>query len=134
MADASPKKEKPPALEDKPFNEFIESHFVPELAKALSEQGLSDLDLQFVKRSLPTQSSAEEVWQILGKWLGGQRSFVLGFPEESIKGLKVFACADGQSTPTDLEAFLIDERKVNLNLLVFGVLRRLNGQKWLGLN
>ena len=61
----------------------------------------------------------------------GQRSFLVGFPEQSISGVKVFACAEGKTKPTDLEAFLSDERKITLDLLVFGVLRRLNGQRWL---
>jgi len=33
-----------------------------------------------------------------------------------------------------LEPFLIDERKVTLDLMVFGVMQRLNGQKWLERN
>ncbi|MDE5116328.1 MAG: DUF2996 domain-containing protein, partial [Trichodesmium sp. St2_bin2_1] len=36
--------------------------------------------------------------------------------------------------PATLEPFLIDERKITLNLLVFGVIQRLNAQKWLSLN
>ncbi|MGB3208973.1 MAG: DUF2996 domain-containing protein, partial [Crinalium sp.] len=33
--------------------------------------------------------------------------------------------------PSTLEPFLIDERKVTLDLMVFGVIQRLNAQKWL---
>jgi len=33
-----------------------------------------------------------------------------------------------------LEPFLIDERKAPLDLLVFGVIQRLNAQKWLQAN
>jgi len=36
--------------------------------------------------------------------------------------------------PSTLEPFLIDERKVTLDLMVFGVMQRLNGQKWLERN
>lgn len=136
MADTPPtsaaKKEKPPALEDKPFSEFIDAHFLPALNQALTEKGLTDLNLQFVEDSLPTQSG--KCWQVKATWQQGVRSFLVGFPEESITGVKVFACADGKTKPTSLEAFLGDERKITLDLLVFGVLRRLNGQKWLGLN
>ena len=32
------KKEKPPALEDKPFTEFIEQHFVPTLKESLNKE------------------------------------------------------------------------------------------------
>ena len=132
QAAPAPKKEKPPALEDKPFDVFIQEHFLPSLAQALNEKGLSDLELSFTEQSLPTQSGS--CWQVRGTWASGRRSFLVGFPEQSISGVKVFACADANSRPTSLEAFLGDERKITLELLVFGVLRRLNGQKWLGRN
>ncbi|MFZ4664997.1 MAG: DUF2996 domain-containing protein [Prochlorotrichaceae cyanobacterium] len=134
MADpqTAEKKAKPPALEDKPFAEFIETHFIPSLAETLKNNGVSDLALQFTKETLPTQR--DECWQVRGQWSGGRRSFLVAFPEESIGGVKVFACADANTKPTDLEPFLGDERKITLDLLVFGVMRRLNGQKWLGLN
>jgi hypothetical protein len=37
---AAAKKEKPPAVEDKPFAEFIEQDYLPALKKALGSQGL----------------------------------------------------------------------------------------------
>ena len=126
------KKAKPSVLEDQPFAQFIETHFIPTLAETLKNNGISDLTLQLTKEPLPTQ--ADECWQVQGQWLGGRRSFLVAFPEESISGIKVFACADANTKPTDLEPFLGDERKITLDLLVFGVMRRLNGQKWLGLN
>ncbi|MDJ0846386.1 MAG: DUF2996 domain-containing protein, partial [Crocosphaera sp.] len=43
------KKEKPPALEDKPFTEFMEQHFTPTLKESLTEQGLKDIELSFTK-------------------------------------------------------------------------------------
>ena len=36
--------------------------------------------------------------------------------------------------PATIEPFLLDERKITLDLLVFGVIQRLNAQKWLGGN
>ncbi|MGA1262861.1 MAG: DUF2996 domain-containing protein [Prochlorothrix sp.] len=133
-AQAAPKAktEKPPAIEDKPLGEFMEQDYLPALKTALMEAGLADVDLSFQKGSLPQSSTS--CWQVKGLWAKGRRSFVLGFPEDSIKGLKVFACADAGFAPTNLEPFLSDERKITLPLLVFGVIRRLNGQKWLGWN
>ncbi|MEM8603693.1 MAG: DUF2996 domain-containing protein, partial [Cyanobacteria bacterium P01_H01_bin.121] len=127
-----PRREKPPAPEDKPFTEFIEQHYVPALEKALADEGITDLTLTFEQQALPV--IGDTCWQVRGQWLAGQRSFLVAFPDEAIKGQKVFASADGGSRPTTLEAFLGDERRVNLDLLVFGVVRRLNGQKWLGWN
>jgi hypothetical protein len=129
---ASPKKEKPPAIEDKPFFEFVEQHYLPALKKALEAQGLQDLELSFVHQSLPTAKSL--CWQVCGKWSRGRRSFLVAFPQEKIVGTKAFACADGGTIPASLEPFLGDERKITLDLLVFGVVQRLNGQKWLGWN
>ncbi|MGB3653084.1 MAG: DUF2996 domain-containing protein, partial [Rivularia sp. (in: cyanobacteria)] len=50
-----------------------------------------------------------------------------------IKGKKAFSCNEGKR-PSTLESFLIDERRITLDLMVFGVVQRLNGQKWLGRN
>ena len=126
------KKEKPPAIEKKPFPEFVQQHYLPALQQALEDQGISDLELAFVQQALPT--SPDTCWQVQGKWLGGQRSFLVAFAKEEIKGPKAFACADGGTQPKGIEPFLVDERKITLDLLVFGVVQRLNGQKWLGWN
>jgi hypothetical protein len=42
--------------------------------------------------------------------------------------------AEPGSSPTVLESFLIDEKKMSLALLVSRLVQRLNGQKWLGPN
>ncbi len=133
---AKAKKEKPPAIEEKPFQEFIGEHFVPNLKETLENQGVSDLDLSFEKRTIPIKGfeTGEEVWQVIGTWQDGNRTFFVAFPEEDIKGSKFFASADNGAHPTTLESFMIDERRVNLDLMVFYVVQRLNSQKWLALN
>ena len=46
-----------------------------------------------------------------------------------------FICsADKFTLISTIEPFLGDERKINLDLLVFGVVQRLNAQKWLTRN
>ena len=132
---AKGKKEKPPAVEDKPFPEFMEGHYVPALQTALQEQGIEDLDLQFVKGKFPPSLKiAEDCWQVKGSWLGGRRQFTVYFPGEDIKGSKFFSWAADGTQPSSIEGFLGDERRINLDLLVFGVVQRLNAQKWLALN
>ena len=130
------KAEKPPAVENKPFAEFIQQDYLPSLQKALIEQGLEDLELNLVRQKLPVValSSAEECWQVVGKFKKGQRQFHIYFPKKDIKGPRAFSCADNGAQPATLEPFLIDERKITLDLLVFGVIQRLNAQKWLSLN
>ncbi len=132
---AKPKKEKPPAVEDKPFEEFMQQHYLPALDKAIAGEGVEDLQLDFAKQKLPIAGyeKAEECWQVLGRFQNGLRQFNVYFPDEDIKGKKAFSCNEGKR-PSTLESFLIDERKITLDLMVFGVLQRLNGQKWLGRN
>jgi hypothetical protein len=129
------KKEKAPAVEDKPFVDFIQQDYLPAVQKAITAQGIPDLQLSFAKQKVPMAGfeSAAEFWQIVGNWQNGQRQFNLYFPDEDIQGKKGFSCNEGKK-PSTLESFLIDERKITLDLLVFGLLQRLNGQKWLGRN
>jgi hypothetical protein len=127
------KKEK---LEDKPFQEFITEHFMPNLTQTLETLGIDDLELKFESTRLPVPGTADlgECWQVIGKFQGGQRTFIVGFQKEDITGLKFFCCADRGATPSTLESFMIDERKVTLDLLVLYTVQRLNGQKWLTRN
>ncbi|MBH8564297.1 DUF2996 domain-containing protein [Nostoc sp. CENA67] len=134
-AKAAAKKEKAPSVEDKPFVEFIEQDYLPAVQKAIAKEGVKDLQLSFAKQKLPIVGfqSAEECWQVVGRWQNGLRQFNLYFPDEDIQGKKGFSCNEGKK-PSTLESFLIDERKITLDLLIFGLVQRLNGQKWLGLN
>ncbi|MGD1809056.1 DUF2996 domain-containing protein [Dapis sp. BLCC M126] len=130
------KPEKPPAVEDKPFAEFVQQDYFPALQQALTKEGIEDLDLNLVKQKLPMIDfgSSEECWQVVGKFQKGQRQFNVYFPKKDIKGPRAFSCADNGTKPATLEPFLIDERKITLKLLVSGVVQRLNAQKWLSLN
>ena len=129
------KKEKAPAVEDKPFAEFIQQNYLPALKTALADQGVKDLDLTFEKQKVPIvgYNQTDDCWQVMGRWQNGLRQFNLYFPKEDIQGQRAFSCNEG-SKPSTLEPFLIDERKITLDLMVFGVIQRLNGQKWLTRN
>jgi hypothetical protein len=133
---AKAKAAKKPALEDKPFSEFIEQDFTPALKQALTQQGLADIEIDFTQASLPFAgaTSQEKCWQVIGKWQQGQRQFNLYFLEEDINGKKAFSAATNGTAPSTLESFMIDERKVTLDLLLMYSLQRLNGQKWLTRN
>ena len=142
-ADAKPaakavkaKKAKPPKLEDKPFSEFIQEHYLPALKEAMAQEGIEDVDLTFVEQSVPIKgaNSNEPCWQVVGKWQNGDRQFNVYFPEGDIKGQKAFSYATYGNNPSTIESFMIDERRVNLELLVMYTLQRLNAQKWLTIN
>jgi hypothetical protein len=132
-AAAKPKKEKPPAVEDKPFADFVSQDFIPALQKGLAAQGVDDLTLTFEKQSLPVPGleAMPACWQVIGNWQGGQRQFMIGFSKEDITAPKFYCAADYGTQPSTLESFMIDERKTTLDLLVHYTVQRLNGQKWL---
>lgn len=131
------KKEKPPKLEDKPFNEFVEQHFIPELNKALNDGGWSGVQLSFEKAPLAVKgaSAEEEYWQVQGQLPAmGDRQFHIVFSKEDISGPKYFYYSQGDSFSSTVEQFMGDERRVTLDLMVLYTLQRLNGQKWLTRN
>lgn len=117
-----PKKEAKPTVEDKPFPEFIQQDYLPALEKAFEKRDIQDLQLKFEQN------------EVTGRWAQEQRQFTVYFPKEDIKATKAFSCASGGFPPSTIEPFLIDERRVDLDLLVFGVVQRLNAQKWFGKN
>lgn len=130
---AKAKKEKAPAVEDKPFNEFMEQHFLPTLKDALAKQDIKDLDLTFAKQKVPIPGLGDtpDCWQVIGRWDNNRRQFNVYFFKEDIQGQRAFSYATNGARPSTLEPFLIDERKITLDLMVFGVIQRLNAQKWL---
>ncbi|NEQ97039.1 MAG: DUF2996 domain-containing protein [Cyanothece sp. SIO2G6] len=130
--DSQKKKAKPPAVEEKPFEEFISQHFVPSLQDSLTQAGIEDMDLTFAKKPLSIQGmDNDDYWQVQGCWQQGKRQFLIAFQQENIAGPKFYAAADYGASPTTLESFMIDERKVKLDLMVMYVIQRLNAQKWL---
>lgn len=133
---AKAKKAKPPKLEDKPFSEFIREHYLPSLKQAMADAGIEDVELTFVEQGVPIKGANqnEPCWQVVGKWQNGDRSFNLYFPDEDIKGQKAFSYATYGNAPSIIESFMIDERRVNLELLVMYTIQRLNAQKWLTRN
>lgn len=130
---APPKKEKPPAVEAKPFTDFIQQDYLPALTQALTEKGIADLhiDLERAKIDVKGFETEPECSQIIGRWSGGKRQFNVYFFEDNIQGKRAISCVDAGSKPSSIESFLIDERKITLDLLVSGVVLRLNSQKWL---
>jgi len=126
------KKPKEPTIEDKPFPEFIQEHFLPALKTALSQEGLSDVEVSYQNApiSLAKTNLNQACSQVIGRLAGG-RQFNIYFLDEDISGKKAFSYSREGTQPSTLESFMIDERKVNLPLLVLYSLQRLNGQKWL---
>jgi hypothetical protein len=133
---AKAKKAKPPAVEDKPFNEFIEQEYLPALKTAFVKQGINDVNVTFVKEKIqiPGMSPTDDCWQVKGNWNNRQRQFNVYFPDDDIKKRKAFSYSANGVKPSTIESFMIDERKVTLDLMVFYTIQRLNAQKWLAWN
>jgi hypothetical protein len=132
----APKKEKPPTVEEKPFTEFIDQHFTPALQKAVSDQGVTDLELKFNQSQLPMVGAGpgDQYWQVIGQMEKGKKQFNIYFLDQDIQGKKAFSYSTNGSQPSTIESFMIDERKVTLDLMVLYTLQRLRGQKWLAGN
>ncbi|MEX0268795.1 DUF2996 domain-containing protein [Leptolyngbyaceae cyanobacterium UHCC 1019] len=134
--EAKAKKEKPPALEDKPFPDFIQQDFLPALKAGLESQSIQGVELSLEKKKIDVIgfSQSPDCWQVVGVWSSGYkqtREFNLYFFDETINGKKGFSYAESGGKASTLESFRIDERKSDLGLLVFWTLQRLNAQKWL---
>jgi len=115
---------KAPPLEAKPLPVFIEEHFFPALRQALANINIPDVNLVWVP----------ELNQVRGSWAEGKHEFIITFTQGDLKGLKTFAYSSYGAPPSTLESFMIDERKVTLELLVFYTVQRLTAQKILVLN
>ena len=119
---AKVEKVKKPTVEDLPFAEFIDTQYIPALTKAFTQAGITDLNLQV------------EDLKIKGNWQNHLRQFMIYFAKDDINGQKAFSCWEAGTQPSVIEPFLLDERKATLDLMVFGVMQRLNAQKWLAAN
>ena len=131
QSDESKRKvDKPPKLEDKPFQAFIEEDFIPGLSRAFKSYGLTP-SIVFEYGSRPVVG--DSCWIVKGEINKGRR-FWLCFSSEKITSNKTITLAEPGSEPSLLESFLLDEKKITLKLITSRFLQRLNGQKWLGNN
>ncbi len=124
-------KAKPPAPEEQPFDTFVPQTFLPALAKEVQSYGGPAPELAFLQGPMPVVGT--DCWMVTGA-LPGERRFWLCFTKADIASAKTIALAEAGASPSLLESFLIDEKKMSLALLVSRLVQRLNGQKWLGPN
>ena len=128
---ASKKPVKPPKVEDKPFEEFINKHLIPELKLSIERKGTLISEIKLVEGKRPVVGG--NCWMIYCE-MSEQRKFWLCFNKNIITSDKTILLAESNSEPSIVESFLIDEKKTTLPLLISRVLQRLNGQKWIGKN
>ena len=110
-----PKKAKVP---EKPFAQAISEDVIPNTISALKSRGVDDLELVFNDNTLE------------GKFKSGQRKFTVLFSDADLNASKGFTCTTGGAPVSTIESFMIDERKVSADLLVFYIVQRLYAQQW----
>ena len=122
---------KPPKIEEKPFNEFITNHFIPQLKNSIQEKGKEINEIKLIHGNRPVVGG--KCWMVFCELID-ERKFWLCFNKDIITSDKTILLAESNSEPSIVESFLIDEKKTTLPLLISRVLQRLNGQKWIGDN
>ena len=124
-----PKKELP--IEKKPFQEFINVHLIPSLKKEINQRGfeINHINLKNTNRPI-----AEDKCWVINCQIKDTCDFWLSFEKEDITSLKSISLSKPNQKPSIVESFLIDEKRITLQLIISRVLQRLNGQKLIGVN
>eukprot|EP00850_Spirogloea_muscicola_P013747 SM000095S24961 [mRNA] locus=s95:82393:84253:- [translate_table: standard] len=109
----------------RPIGEVMNGEVIPQLAAALEkEPDVSSVDLTFADN------------QLRGSFVKGPVPYCFWayFPSGTLEGPRGFSLTSHGGTPSTVEPFLIDERKITAELLVFWVRKRLFAQKILSPN
>ncbi len=114
-APAKAKKEAPPA---KPFEAVINEDVIPAAIAGFKERGVSDVEL--VLDSLILK----------GSFGAGTRQFNVIFSAADLNAAKAYTYSADGAPISQIESFMIDERKVPPELFVFYLLQRVYAQKW----
>jgi len=124
-----PKKELP--IEKKPFQEFVNVHLIPSLIEEINQRGLeiNYINLQNTNRPI----AGDKCW-VINCEIKDTCNFWLSFEKDDISSLKSISLSKPNQTPSIIESFLIDEKRITLKLIISRVLQRLNGQKLIGVN
>jgi len=124
-----PKKELP--IEKKPFQEFVNVHLIPSLTEEINQRGLeiNYINLQNTNRPI----AGDKCW-VINCEIKDTCNFWLSFEKDDISSLKSISLSKPNQTPSIIESFLIDEKRITLKLIISRVLQRLNGQKLIGIN
>ena len=124
-----PKKELP--IEKKPFQEFVNVHLIPSLTEEINQRGLeiNYINLQNTDRPI----AGDKCW-VINCEIKDTCNFWLSFEKDDISSLKSISLSKPNQTPSIIESFLIDEKRITLKLIISRLLQRLNGQKLIGVN
>ena len=124
-----PKKEIP--IEKKPFSEFVDVHLIPSLIEEFNKRGFEIEDVNLKNTFRPI--AGDKCWVIYCK-VKDTCNFWLSFEKEDISSSKSISLSKPYQSPSIIESFLIDEKRITLQLIISRILQRLNGQKLIGVN
>ena len=118
-------------IEKKPFQEFVNVHLIPSLIEEINQRGLeiNYINLQNTNRPI----AGDKCW-VINCEIKDTCNFWLSFEKDDISSLKSISLSKPNQTPSIIESFLIDEKRITLKLIISRVLQRLNGQKLIGVN
>ena len=124
-----PKKEIP--IEKKPFIEFVKDHLLPSLKQEFNARGfeIENLNLKNTLRPI----AGDKCWVVYCE-IKDTCNFWLSFEKDDISSLKSISLSKSNQKPSVIESFLIDEKRITLQLIISRILQRLNGQKLIGIN
>ena len=124
-----PKKELP--IEKKPFQEFVNVHLIPSLIEEINQRGL---EINYINLKNTNRPIAGDKCWVINCEIKDTCNFWLSFEKDDISSLKSISLSKPNQTPSIIESFLIDEKRITLKLIISRVLQRLNGQKLIGVN
>ena len=131
LNDITIKSKKEIPIEKKPFNEFINDYLLPSIIHVFKERGFEVSNINLKNTSRPI--SGDKCWVIYCE-IKDICNFWLSFEKEDISSLKSISLCKYNQKPSVIESFLIDEKRITLNLIISRILQRLNGQKLIGTN
>ena len=131
VKDTIPKPKKELPIEKKPFQEFINVHLIPSLKQEINQRGfeINNINLKNTNRPI----AGDKCW-VIDCEIKDTCNFWLSFEKEDISSLKSISLSKPNQNPSIIESFLIDEKRITLNLIISRLLQRLNGQKLIGVN
>ena len=127
----SPKPKKEIPIEKKPFQEFINIHLIPSLVEEINQRGLEIKNINLNNTYRPI--AGDKCW-VINCEIKDTCIFWLSFEKDDISSLKSISLSKPNQKASIIESFLIDEKRITLNLIISRLLQRLNGQKLIGVN
>eukprot|EP00250_Pteridium_aquilinum_P014843 c22230_g1_i1 orf=465-1433(-) len=116
---------KPAKKVEKPYPQMIIEDVVPKVKSNLQkEEDITDVNILFQDNQLEGSFMKKGIIY----------TFWAFFPDGKLEGARGFSLSSHGAPPSTVEPFLIDEKKITADLLIFWIMKRLYAQNLLSLN